>query len=250
MCYDVAYLLRRSQKYSKRYGNEHDWEDLKKSIPPTYHVQAFSHPDLPVITNDEPERVQAMEWGLVPRWAKDAATATKLANMTPNSRSEDMFNKPSFRDAAKKRHCLVIVDGFFEHHWKDKKSYPYYIFMKNDEPFALAGLWEEWQGKKRVSIVTTSANPMMAKIHNKPKASEGHRMPLIVPKGMEDAWLKPVEDDIDKQALYEWIGPYDQDEMDAYTVPRLRGKAYIGNVPEVNQYLRYEELEPSQGGLF
>ncbi|MTI22022.1 SOS response-associated peptidase [Fulvivirga sp. RKSG066] len=250
MCYDVSYLTKKLERYAKHYGSDEDWQDIKKRLPPTYHTQGFDHPDIPVVVGEAPDRVDTYTWGLIPKWVKDAASATKISNSTLNARSEEMFEKPSYKGPAKSKHCLVIIDGFFEHHWKNGKSYPYFIQLKNNEPFALAGLWEEWQGKRTVTIVTTRANPLMQKIHNKPRGSEGPRMPLIIPREMESEWLKSVADDIDKEKLMDWIGPYDENEMESYTVPRLRGKAYQGNVPDITKRVQYDELDSSQGKLF
>lgn len=251
MCYDVAYLTKRLHRYAKHYGTEKDWDDIGKRLPPTFHTNAFEHADLPVVTNSEPEHVQLFTWGLIPSWVKDVQTATKISNNTLNARGEEMFNKPSYKSSAKSKRCLVIVDGFYEHHWLKDKSYPHFIHLKDDEPMALAGLWSTWklpeQGieKNTVSIVTSAANPMMQHIHNRPKGSEGPRMPLILSDEEGQHWLHDTADHIPQL-----VKPFDEKQLEAYTVPRLRGKAYPGNVKEVMQPHRYEELDSSQGTLF
>jgi putative SOS response-associated peptidase YedK len=250
MCYDVSYLTKKLDKYAKHYGKKEDWQDVLKRLPPTFHTSGFNHPDLPVITNEQPDKIQPFEWGLIPPWAKDPVSATKLSNNTINARSEEMFDKPSFRHAAKSNHCLIIVDGFFEHHWKNGKSYPYFIKMKDDEPFALAGIWEEWHGKKTVSILTTTANTLVSEIHNNPKVKSGPRMPVIIKHGDERKWLKPINSDDDKKKAQQLLLPFSASEMDAFTVPKLRGKAYIGNVKGVQNKQSYPELEFSQGSIF
>ncbi len=159
-----------------------------------------------------------------------------------------MFEKNSFKNSAMKKRCLIIVDGFYDHHWKGKNSFPHFVTTKNEVPFSLAGLWETWTSKEEgitkntVSIVTSSANKMMSYIHNKPKGSEGPRMPLIIPKDLEEEWLRHVEDPVGKQAVLELIKPYEDHNLISYTVPKLRGKAYIGNVPEIMAFHTYEEL--------
>jgi len=141
-----------------------------------------------------------------------------------------------------------MIDGFFEYHWYREKSYPYYIKMTNNEPMLLAGLWETWNYKKEgivrhtFSIVTSEANPMMAYIHNKPKASEVSRMPVIIPKGQEGIWLRDIHDPIDQQRVEEIIQPYDESELKAFTVPRLQGKAGVGNSPEAVREYKYADL--------
>lgn len=262
MCYDVNFLTKKKIKYARRFsGSEADIEDLEKQlqelgerIPPHYHISGFDHPDMPVLTG-ESHSIQVLNWGLIPNWVKDTASAVQLSNRTLNARSETMFEKPSFRESARERRCIVIVDGYFEHQWVNGKSFPYHIFLKNDEPMALGGLWDIWKDpvsgvyKKTFAIVTTAANPLMETIHNKPKASEGPRMPLIIPKSLEADWLADHEEHT-KELVLELSQPYDPDLMDAFTVPRLKGKQAIGNSPEAMKEHRYDELNSSQTELF
>jgi putative SOS response-associated peptidase YedK len=154
-------------------------EDFQKR----YHVGAFENVKLPVITNHDPDQIQLFKWGLIPFWVKDEKTAIELKDRTVNARSETIFEKPAFRSSAGKKHCLVITDGFFEWRYYNGKNYPYYIKLKDREVFSIAGLWDRWvnkdSGKEIYSytIITTEANPLMAKIHNKKK-----RMPVILDK--------------------------------------------------------------------
>ena len=255
MCYNVNYLTKKRLEYARRLGGlidpknlESEFEDILNRSGPVYYVNGFNHPDVPVITNKDPGHLQLLTWGLIPFWVKDPKQAVSLSKMTLNARGEDIFNKPSFRNAAKFRRCLVMIDGFFEYHWYKDKSYPYYIKMTNDEPMLLAGLWETWNYKQEdivrhtFSIVTTKANEMLAYIHNKPKASEGPRMPVIVPRGEEGAWLHDIHDPIDQQKVEEVIQPYDETELKAFTVPRLQGKAGVGNSPVAIRECKYPEM--------
>jgi putative SOS response-associated peptidase YedK len=140
------------------------------------------------------------------------------------------------------------VDGFFEYHWFNDKAYPFYVRMKNENPMLLGGLWETWhyrpEGMVRhtCSIVTTRANPLMEYIHNKPKGSEGPRMPLILPEGLEKKWLMPIEDKIDQEEIQELIKPLDESLLDYHTVSRLKGKGGVGNSPEAVKHFSYAEL--------
>lgn len=263
MCYDIRFLTKKKLQYAKRFGTGRDIEDLEKQleelekrIVPHYHTSGFEHPDVPVITNQEPDKIQLFNWGLIPKWIKDPKSAVEISNKTLNARGELMFEKPSFKHAAKHHRCLVIIDGFYEHHWIKNKSFPYHIFMKNDEPFALGGIWETWEYpdeeiiRNTFSIVTTEANPLLTRIHNKPKASIGPRMPLIIPEEFENTWLKSTTDPVDIQEIKDLIKPYDAEEMDAFTVPRLKGKLAVGNVKRAIEYQPYPELTESQGNLF
>jgi len=264
MCYNISYLTKKKLKYARRFGNnEADIKDLEEQlkklgekIGPHYHTSGFDHLDVPVITNESRNKIQLFNWGLIPDWVKDVRKAVELSNKTLNARGEEMFEKPSFRHAAKYRRCLVLVDGYFEYHWKNDKSYPYHIALKNDEPMALAGLWETWNLESEdlirntFSIVTTSANPLMAHIHNKPKGSMEPRMPLIIPRELEDEWLKPIDDPLDMNEIKSIIKPYDEEEMQSWTVPKIKGKEAVGNVPEAIEKVTYPELESNQGELF
>ena len=251
MCYDIAYFTKKIEKYQERFGVEYGPLDMhgqgSRSITPVYHTNGFSHRDIPVITHVHPDMIEMFTWGLIPFWVKDLSGAAKIQNRTLNARDNTLFEKPSFRAAAKKRRCLVIVDGFYDHHWKDGKSFPFYIQMKNREPFAIGGIWESWdkEGQERhtVAIVTTDPNPMMAYIHNKPARSETARMPFIVRKEFEHLWIDPLTA---KEEAQQMILPFPEEEMDSLTVSRLRGKAYPGNVPEIMEYVDYVELKDDE----
>lgn len=254
MCYDVAYMTKKKSKYAKRFGSseeevaalEQSMEANKAAFSPTYHTNGFAHNQLPVITHEAPHVIQAFEWGLIPFWAKDAPSATKLTNMCLNARGESIFEKPAFRNAAKQQRCMIIVDGGFEHHHQNGQTYPFHFKLKNEEPFALAGLWERWeyQGiiKHTCTIVTTIGNELMAKIHNNPKTS-GPRMPVILPKELERDWLNPIHDKADKELIQELIKPYDAEEMIAYPVAKLRGKGAIENKEAAIAIHHYEQLK-------
>ena len=115
-----------------------------------------------------------MRWGIVPFWAKDA----KIGYSTINARAEEVAAKPAFREALRKRRCLVPADAFYEWERSDPKDrHPFAIALTNDEPYAFAGLWESWQPREgepleTFTILTTDANEVVEPIHN--------RMPVIL----------------------------------------------------------------------
>lgn len=261
MCYDKEYLTRKQERYARRYGEtaadvEYLMAQLNKlSVGPTYHASGFDHPLVPVMI-DSSKTIHLFSWGLIPHWVNDPVEAVKISNSTINARAETMFEKPAFREPARNRRCLILADGFFEHHHKNGKTFPYHVKLKNDEPMTLAGLWDEWSDaasgitRRTYTVVTTVANSLMARIHNNPKASEGPRMPLILTKEFENDWLSPIHTQADQELVQELVRSYDEQELDAYTVKRLRGKEAIGNVPEAVKPFRYTELEETQGTLF
>ena len=254
MCYDVAYQTKRTLEYARRRGYdpgtieelEERWERVK-NLPPRFHASGFEHPHLPVFTNQDPWVPQSFYWGLIPFWVKDVKSALQIANRTLNARGETIFEKPSYRDAARYRRCLVMIDHFYEHHHHKGKTYPFLIKMKNDEPMLLGGLWSEWTNKENgeivrsMSIVTTEGNELLAKIHNNPKL-KGPRMPLLLPREIQEQWLAPVNSSQDIKMIQELVQAYPANDMEAYPVGRLRGKNAVGNLPEVLEPVNYPEL--------
>ncbi len=168
-----------------------------------------------VLLDDGTERrIETFRWGLIPHWAPDP----KIGNKLINARAETIFEKPSFRSAAKERRCLILADGFFE--WakteKEKGKIPLYVRLKSGKPFGFAGLWESWQSPegeevKSCAIVTTEPNELMLSIHN--------RMPVIVQKKHETIWLDPTIKD--PQELIGVLQPYPPEEMEAFPVSKL-----------------------------
>lgn len=144
-----------------------------------------------------------LRWGLIPFWAKDEKIGYKLIN----ARSETLAEKPSFKNAFKKRRCLIFADGFYEWDKKSKTKAPFFISLKSGEPFAFAGLWERWKSEEKTvestTIITTSPNELIDEIHS--------RMPAILPRRFFDMWLDPEFGDL--VALSETLAPYPDDEM-------------------------------------
>lgn len=252
MCYDIKASLEAQLTRAQR---EQDYqaidEIMEKLIPltdlPIHHASGFSHPKLLIYTDRSPEFPEVATWGLVPHWVRDDDQRKKLWNNTLNARGETIFEKPSFRTAAKNNRCILYVDGFYEHHHYEGKTYPFYIYRKDQQPMALAGLWSEWKNEEggtmnTFTIVTTQGNTLLAKIHNNPKLKEP-RMPLILPRELEDKWLDHLDDELDQKAIESLIQSYPAEELEAHTVTRLRGKEYIGNVEEVSNSFEYGELE-------
>ncbi len=152
-----------------------------------------------VVRADEGKHIAAnLRWGLIPSWAKDAKIGVSMIN----ARSETVAEKPAFRSAFKKRRCLVPVDGYYEWLREGKTKLPHLYQIKDGEPFALAGLWERWQEVETFTVLTTSANELAAKVHD--------RMPVILSPLDCERWLDPDSDPADLQKLLE---PYPTDDM-------------------------------------
>ncbi|RKN83515.1 SOS response-associated peptidase [Ulvibacterium marinum] len=253
MCYDIKAQLETQLRRAMRDGDEHAIEEIMEKLAPLtdlplYHSKGFGHPSLLIYTDEDPYFPQVSTWGLVPEDAEDKS----YWNNTLNARGETIFSKPSFRESAKKRRCLIYCDAFYEHHHFKGKTYPFLIKKKDNEPMALAGLWSVWKDYNTggiwntFAIVTTKPNPLMAKLHNNPKAKDGPRMPLILPTELENEWIQPYDEALwekgQKKAIHELIQSYPEEKLDYYTVGRLGGKEYVGNIPEISEPLNYPEL--------
>jgi putative SOS response-associated peptidase YedK len=162
----------------------------KSTYNPVKKGNAFSAISWPVITGENEALLIRQEWGLIPSWVKDNETAKKLRFQTLNARSETVFEKPSFRNSIRNKRCLIPSTGFYEWQHEGKKKIPWFIKMKKQEIFSMAGIWDEWINNETgeifrgFSILTTAANSIMEKIHNTKK-----RMPVILSPGNEHAWL-------------------------------------------------------------
>jgi putative SOS response-associated peptidase YedK len=188
---------------------------------------------VPVITNAQRNQLQLFQWGLVPFWAKDAKVGYSLIN----ARADTVATKPSFREAFKKRRCLVLADGFYE--WKanagSTRKTPFHIQMKSGKPFAFAGLWEMWTPKEggeplhSCTLITTTPNDVVAQVHD--------RMPVILPQGSYDSWLRPEA--LKAEELSPLLVPYPAEEMEAFPVstavnsPKNDGAHLMARVEEM-----------------
>jgi len=152
----------------------------------------------PVIASDaRGTRVGTLRWGLVPSWSKDEKIAGKLIN----ARGETLLEKPSFREAARRRRCLVVTDGFYE--WTGEKGAktPHWIHMPGAAPFTFAGLWESWNGPEETlhtfTIVTVDANEQIRHLHD--------RMPAVIAPDERERWLQADE----PETALELLRPYE-----------------------------------------
>ena len=253
MCYDIKTKLESGLRRAKRYGDPQLILELEKKLKPYkdveyFHVSGFAHPELPAYTQESPVMPEMLRWGLIPFWVKDEKAAFQIWNRMLNARGETIFEKPAFRSSAKSKRCLIYLDGFFEHHHYKGNTYPFFIQRKDYDPFAVAGLWDEWVNKntgevlKTFSIVTTTGNKLLSTIHNNPKL-DGPRMPVILPDELENKWLEPIIEPTDKKMIEELIQPYPEDELLAYPVGKLRGKNAVGNTPTAIEPVAYPDLQ-------
>lgn len=236
MCYHNS-INTDSKNLEARYKAKLKYDSFK----PIYHASAFTFPSWPILSNMDPEEIVPMKWGLIPHWTKSEQDAKSIRSKTLNARIETVKEKPSFREAAAHKRCLIPSTGFFEFRDENGKKIPYYIFLNQEKIFSMAGIWDSWNDPEKgeiftFSILTTEANVLMKKIHNLK-----HRMPVILEKEMEDGYLNG---EVSYQDLFQ---PLDAREMDAYTISRkLMDKE--NNVPEVTKPQSYDS--PQQMKLF
>lgn len=153
-----------------------------------------------------------LHWGLIPSWAKDHT----IGNRMINARSETVAEKPSFRNAFKRRRCLILSDGFYEWVKVGKAKQPHHITLQGGRPFVFAGLWEHWtKGQagpiESCTILTTEANEKIRPLH--------HRMPVILGRDSWDLWLDPSVED--PAALLPLLKPYPDEEIEYRAVSTL-----------------------------
>lgn len=135
-------------------------------------------------------RLALLYWGLVPYWAEDKAIGARMIN----ARGETLRDKTSFREAYRKRRCLVLADGYYEWQRSGAVKQPYFIHLASGEPFGMAGLWESWRDRasgerlESCTIVTTQPAASIAHLHD--------RMPVILPSAAHGEWLDPGNEDV------------------------------------------------------
>ena len=225
-----------------------DWFGIESEempfFAPTYNAAPQSvQPVVRLSAHTGKREFALMRWGLVPFWAKDA----KFGLSTINARAEEAASKPLFREALKRRRCLVPADAFYE--WQrppaesaSKTTQPFALALRSGEPYAFAGLWERWKPKdglvlETFTILTTDPNELTEPIHN--------RMPVILEPRDYTRWIDPGDPD---RPPVDLLRPFPAEKMHAWPV-----NARVGNVRNDDAQL-LEEVSPDdrlqQGTLF
>jgi putative SOS response-associated peptidase YedK len=210
-----------------------------------YHENGFDYLPTPIITAGNPDEFKLFRWGLIPFYMADKAKAFALRVSTLNCISEEMYDKPSFRDAAKNaQRCLIPVTGFYEWRWLDergKNKVPYFVSLKDKPLMSMAGLYSRWKDKitgeylYTYTVLTTQANNLMEYVHNNKK-----RMPVIIPREYERDWLNK---DLSKDDVLALCQPYTSESMRAHTVSKLiTTKNAETNVDEVLKLHNWEKI--------
>jgi len=245
MCFTVAIVREGVLMTAEQYYNslpakirKRKRNPIEPEIPNLYMVSGFSHPKLPVITDND---FVLKEWGLIPDWTPSVQQAEQLRNLTLNAKGEKVFEKPSFRKNILSNRCLLPVSGFFEWRVFNNNKYPYFIQPSDAPGFLLASVFDKWidtttgEIHDTFSILTTPANPLMELIHNVKK-----RMPLILDIETADNWLNPHTTNEQIKSL---IQPYDDNKMKAHTISKVASNSKINrNFKEILEPVSYPEL--------
>lgn len=200
MCGRYAFAKTDKETIARRFGINKMPCDIRSDE----NIAPFS--EIPVILNKDPNALTTARWGLVPHWAKDEKAGFKMFN----ARAETIAEKPAFKDPIRHKRCLILADAFYEWQGAQGHKKAFRISMKDDVLFAFAGIWDTWaeEGKKirTCSIITTEANDLVREIHD--------RMPVILPREKEKAWLedRPLHEVLDM------LKPYDPVLMKAIEV--------------------------------
>ena len=195
------------------------------SFAPSFNVCPQSFQPIVRLSLETGEReLTVMRWGLIPFWSKDG----KADFSTINAKAESIATSPAYREAWKRRRCLVPAEWFYE--WQktgEKTKQPFAIGMKDGGMFAFAGLWETWTDKatgrrlETYTIVTTDPNELTEKIHT--------RMPVIIPQRDYDRWMAPTDA---AHLPVDLLRPYPAEEMKAWKVGNAVGNTR-NNGPEL-----------------
>ena len=218
-------------------------EPLADDPGPRFNV-APTDDALVVVQRADRRAITAYRWGLIPHWAE----AAKVGSRMFNARAESLTTSPAFRDAFRRKRCIVPVDGFYEWHREGTRRQPFAIARDDGRPLALAGLWSGWRDReadrvvRTFTIITTRPNDQLAHLHD--------RMPVVVPDDAWERWLDPgLKDPAELNGFFE---PSDEIGLRVWPVSQL-----VNNVrndgPELFDEIRAEAPSPSsdpQGRLF
>jgi putative SOS response-associated peptidase YedK len=197
-----------------------------------------------VVQREDRRAVTAYRWGLVPHWSTDLKGGSRMFN----ARAETITSSPAFREAFRRRRCIVPVDSFYE--WKREGTVrqPYRVVREDGLPLALAGLWAGWHDpsidevRRTFTIITTTPNDALVDLHD--------RMPVMLGEGSWDRWLTDGRSGpaVDPDELLAMLEPSDAVAVRIYPVNR-----YVNDVrrdgPELIEPLLALAATPAEGTL-
>ncbi|SFS85827.1 Putative SOS response-associated peptidase YedK [Zhouia amylolytica] len=237
MCYHISQRQKNPQKISELFDAENVLNP--EHVPVYYHLNGFSHANVMVMTQEEPDIIQLATWGIAPPHYKDSLETywKKYTGGTLNTRDDKFFqNYFSWKDEALlKNKCLILIDGLYEPHKPSQgKNIPFFFERPNHEMFGLLGIYTHQGGILTCSVITTTADPLFEKIHNGAK-----RMPMCVAPEDKDYMILMNRQD----SLKEEFKIFRSIELNAYPVSRDVINAHKqSDYPEIINRLEYAEL--------
>jgi putative SOS response-associated peptidase YedK len=224
MCYDMSFFS--NIKLISDYLNIKPAPSL--DFEPTYHKVAQSFARWPVVVNEDGYKIKLFEWGVIADYMNTPEKIKEYRTSMANARSEKIVNdKRSVWHRIRRNRCLVFTTGFYEH--RDiggKKKLPYFIKVKDEQVFCFAGLYnysplpdpDTGEAIGTFTVITRSANPLMARIHN--AGPNSHRMPLILSRELALKWLDEnlTDQEIEKILAFE----FPENKLDAWPVNTIR----------------------------
>lgn len=206
MCYHINISIR--EKDRNDIETLFDAEIQNDVIPSYHHVNGFQRPEVLIITQEEPERIQTGTWSIAPPYFHDVEAYWKeKGGSVLNTRDDSLFSFKSAEwksEAVLTQKCIVLVTGFFEPHKVDGVSYPYLLHRPENEMFGLVGYYTKQENQQLTfSILTTEANNFMAKVHNAAK-----RMPMtVLPEDKESLFALDTEKQLKKEFSLSYAVP-------------------------------------------
>lgn len=234
-----------AKKVSADYNAILEIEKIEEDLIPRFFISAYSFPKLYVIKQENPHLLSSAHWGLIPSFIKDWQKANEIKTQTINAKAETVFEKVSFKNSILDKRCLIILDGFFEYQHQGKEKIPYYIFPKNNEPFLMGGIYNNWVNTttgevfSTMSMLTTEANELMSEIHNVKK-----RMPLIFAKDQAKSWLN---NSLNKNDIHDFFQQFPSEKMQAHTINKsliAPKNLDIYNPEIINSYQAPNNIQP------
>jgi len=204
------------------------WSDKDKILEhyrleegPAYYSGYNIYPtrDILAVREQGDRELVNLHWGFLPAWAKDKKFETSLATA-----EKILDKKPFFRDAFKKRRCLVPVNGYFEWHEQSRPKQPFFIKLRDSEIFSLAGIWDTWEGpagpREGLAIITIPPHAQIARIH--------HRSPVIIEPQDYAEWLQEGGE----KFIVPYAGQYDYWPVSTrVNSPQNQGQEIIARIP-------------------
>lgn len=242
MCFHAS-IISNAEKIENRTNSKFVNDDVKNQFKkPHYHLNGFAHPNLPIITQELPDKILPAVWGIAPYNIKPNALGDYFKKASGfggglNARAEKLNTHFLYKNSIMSNRCLILIDAFFEPYHRKSNSYPFLIKRKDHDIIALAGIYTRFEnGLITCAVITKPANTFLAEIHNEKK-----RQPAMMPIENEKQWLNSSLDiDMVFDTLY---ANYNDEELKAYPVSKkLHNPKEDSNIPEILEPYSYPEL--------